>query len=562
MPVALALVALALAGCSSGGFGPWTLLTRAGELYKSPVGPDGGRIEVPAGDDMIGGLVVEVPAGALGEAAELSVQARPQVDPTVRALAEREPELHLAAVSYALDNAETGEIHPLYGPLFALSGAEFAGPQIVLGPDGAAFATPVEVRAPFAALGIGEGEAASAMPLARSADGTWEVVSDFSVDTATGVATARVSHFSVLQWIKNLIWSPVGVGTAYGSGAVKDALGRLPQNTLSSFAEGAVCSKQEPAANLKKIPGLPTLLDYLGFEAGAVRSGQERNLEKWITDQFQEARAGTRQYNSITLGQLFGKAMELTGGDIFQALVTAHNTLRDKRDSPSVQQMIENYRGDGGDERGARYHMFGMALYSFAYEYFLEKTNIVRESGQLVIGTEALDPRVVATIEESVVSGDIVSDVPEYAVDLQGAELGRQLYRQVRNAQRGDLVSRFSVNEACDGSGGGGGWAVYRITNYGSAKGGYLTVAEVGTEKDPPLLSGYPGGGLDPNLRVAMERLDASATFRTPEEAAKSLCGQLKDFFRPVLASFIQEGYFNGVEVGLDGIFVDQCPQR
>jgi hypothetical protein len=556
---ALALVALALAGCGSGGFGAWTLITKAGALYSSPLGPGGGRIEVPAGDEMIGGLVVEVPAGALGEAAELSVQARPHLDASVRSLAEREPELHLAAVAYALDNAQTSEIHPLYGPLFALSAAEFAGPQIALGPDGAAFTTPVEVRAPLATLGIGEGEAASAMPLVRSADGTWEVLSDFSVDTAAGVATVRVTHFSVLQWLKNLVWSPVGVGTAYGSGAVKDALGRLPQNTLGSFAEGAVCSKQEPGANLSKVPGLPTLLDYLGFEAGSVRSGQEKSLEKWITDQFQEARAGTRQYNSITLGEVFGKAMELTGGDIFQALVTAHNTLRDKRDSPSVQEMIENYRGDGGDERGARYHMFGMALYSFAYEYFLERTNIVRNSGQLVIGTEALDPRVVATIEESVVSGDIVSDVTEYAVDLQGAELGRQLYRQVRNAQRGDLVSRFSVNEACDGS--GGGWAVYKITNYGSAKGGYLTVAELGTEKNPPLLSSYPGGGIDPNVRVVMERLDAAASFGTPDEAAKSLCGQLSGFFRPVLASFIQEGYFNGVEVGLDGIFVDQCPQ-
>ena len=72
---------------------------------------------------MIGGLVVEVPAGALGEAAELSVQARPQVDATVRSLAQREPGLHLAAVSYALDNAQTSAIHPLYGPLFALSAA-------------------------------------------------------------------------------------------------------------------------------------------------------------------------------------------------------------------------------------------------------------------------------------------------------------------------------------------------------------------------------------------------------------------------------------------------------
>jgi hypothetical protein len=361
-----------------------------------------------------------------------------------------------------------------------------------------------------------------------------------------------------MRWLRNLVAAPGNLFAVYAFDGVQRANEKLPQDAYERFARGAVCSGQEPRADLSGIPGLTKLLDYLGFEAQAVRSGQEDALKTWITDQYKEAKAGSRELNSISLGDVFGKAMELNGGDVFKSLVTAHNVLRDNRESRSVQDMIENYRGDGGDERGARYHMFGMALYSFAYEYFREKTNIVRESGQLVIGTEALDPRIVATLEESIVSGDILEDVTEYAVDLQGAALGRRLYQELRNSQSSELVSQFAIDPAACGSGGGGGWMVYRITNYGSAKGGYLTVAAAGAEKDPPLLSGFPGGGIDPELRAVLEPLDGS-THSSPEDAAKSICGSLTEFFRPALASFIQEAYYNGTEVALDTLFASQC---
>jgi hypothetical protein len=550
------LAALALlAACDGGGISQDSAAT---PRYVVTIGPEGGRIEVPASDEVIGGVGLSVPGDALAAEAEVSIQAKPSDAETPRQAAEREPELELALVKYALDNVDTGLMHPLWGPIFGLSSAEFAGPGLLLGPEGQEFATPVELEMPLETLGIDDPE--TALPLLRNDDGSWEVIEDFSVDEAKGIATVRVPHFSLMRWLRNLVSAPGQTAVVFASGAVQQARDRLPQDTFELFVQGAVCSGQEPSANLRNIPGLPTLLDYLGFEHGAVRTGQENSLKTWITDQFQEARAGNAQFNSISLADIFRKAMELNGGDVFQALVTAHNVLRDNRDSPSVQQMIENYRGDGGDERGARYHLFGMTLYSFAYEYFLERTNIARESGQLVIGTEALDPRVTATIEESIVSGDILTDVTEYAVDLQGAELGRQLYRQVRNAQTADLVSKFGVDtSACDQPIGGGGWAVYRITNYGSAEGGYLTVAEVGFEDDPPLLSSYPGGGIDPDLRVEAERVDASATFPSPEAAAQSLCGQLTDFFRPPLASFILEAKYNGVNTGVDTIFQAQC---
>ncbi|MEX0799865.1 MAG: hypothetical protein WD379_01445 [Dehalococcoidia bacterium] len=547
------LAALALAaGCKSGG-GDGDVM----RLHEVEVSAEGGRYEVDASDETLAGVVLDVPPGAVSDSMTITMSGSEQEGGSVAELAEAEPELHLAVVGYALDNIDTAAMHPLYGPLFALSSAEFAGPAIAFGPDGAEFGEPISVSMPLSTLGIDD--PTTALPMVQSADGSWEVA-DFSIDEDAGIATAEVAHFSVLKWLQNLVAAPGNLTALWAFDGVSTATAKLPQDTYEKFARGAVCSGQNPAANLTKIPGLPTLLDYLGFEASALSSGQEDTLKTWITDQYQEAGFGAREYNSISLGDIFGKAMELNGGDVFQSLVTAHNVLRDNRESRPVQDMIANYRGDGGDERGARYHMFGMALYSFAYEYFLEKTNIVRDSGQLVIGTEALDPRIVATIEESIVSGDILEDVTEYAVDLQGAALGRQLYRELRNSQTADLVSKYAIDPAaCGSAGGGGGWAVFRITNYGSAEGGYLTVAEVGAEKDPPLLSGYPGGGIDPEYRAVLEPLDASATFPTPEEAAKSLCGSLADFFRPALASFILEAYYNGTEVALDSIFESQC---
>lgn len=212
-----------------------------------------------------------------------------------------------------------------------------------------------------------------------------------------------------------------------------------------------VCANEEPDTILKDIPGLPTLLDYLGFEHGALRSGYESEMVNWIKGLYQDSLNGNAALNSITLDALFGRSMEVNRGDIFLSLVTVHNVLRDNRESRPVQDMIEKYRGDGGDERGARYHLFGMALYSFAYEHFMEiaqKNELGR--AQLVMGA-TLKPETVATLEESIVSGDIVSDVTEYAVDLQGAKIGRRLYREARIATISELADEYGVDESLCG---------------------------------------------------------------------------------------------------------------
>lgn len=436
-------LAIALAACG-GGSGE-----DAGDGSSS-----GQPVTISAGADQaaIAGSTLSVPAGATSDSTNITLSAQPASAraATPQAAVESEPAIHLGVTEYGMAHLDEGLMHPLYGPVLALGRAQFAGPGIELGPDGLVFSRPVTLRIPLSVLGIGD--AAGGLPLLRGRDGRWEVPENFTIDAAAGVATIELEHFSLLQWLRNSVFVPQQTAAIYATGAVQAALARLRQDNLQRFAKSALCSGQSPVANLDAIPPLPDLLDYLGFEQGALSTGHETALRQWIQVRHTEARAGQRQFNSITLERLFERSLQLTGGDVFRALVTAHNTLRDNRNLGSVQDMIENYRGDGGDERGARYHFFGMALYSFAYEHFQLKAQRLGYGGaQLVIGA-TMKPETVATVEEGVVSGDLVSDITEYAVDLQGAKLGRELFHRVRDLAPAALASSFGLDPAqCGG---------------------------------------------------------------------------------------------------------------
>lgn len=441
-------LAAALFGCGGSDGGSKGSSAGSGTIFTATISSEGGRITVPISDETIGGSLLSIPAGAISSETVISVQGDTLAwdGSPPRTIAENEPEVHLAVVAHALNHLDDALMHPLYGPLFGLSSAEFAGPAFLLEPAGQQFTEAVELTIPLSVLGIKNPE--TALPLLRSENGEWQVLDEFAIDMTAGIATVKVPHFSVLQWIRNLVVAPQRIAAVFAVGTVLEAHSRLPQDTFNKFVTGTVCSKFEPEVNLNKIPGLPTLLDYLAFEKVGLRSGHENELILWIRKQFDEARTGKLDFHSISLGELFQEAMKLNQGDIFLSLVTAHNALRDNRDSPSVQDMIENYRGDGGDEKGARYHFFGMALYSFAFEHFMELAkNRGYVGAQALIGI-ALRPEIAATIEESVVSGDIVSDVTEYAVDLQGAKIGRRLFREVFRSKISELASRFGVNPA------------------------------------------------------------------------------------------------------------------
>jgi hypothetical protein len=98
-----------------------------------------------------------------------------------------------------------------------------------------------------------------------------------------------------------------------------------------------------------------------------------------------------------------------------------------------VQNLIENVRGDGGDENGARYHLLGVAVYSFMYQH-------ARATGTAPFYIPS--PTTAVALEEAWVSGDIRTDAVEYAVDRRGAAFGRILYQdyQMIAAGQGDDI--------------------------------------------------------------------------------------------------------------------------
>ncbi|WP_201352055.1 hypothetical protein [Hydrogenimonas urashimensis] len=227
---------------------------------------------------------------------------------------------------------------------------------------------------------------------------------------------------------------------------VAQARAQLPQNTFGEFAEVLYCRSEAPDADADRIPSLVALINYLGFEKGRVESGTEEALLAWMRARADATARGESPEHGTTLAALFGEAASLSGGDIFLALVAAHNLLREHRRDASIQRALQNYRGDGGDESGARYHLFGMALYAFAYAYFSEHPDRASE-----IDIDLLDPERVALLAEGAVSGDILTDTMEYAVDLEGIELGRDLYENLMGRSLDQIAQSEDLNvSTCD----------------------------------------------------------------------------------------------------------------
>ncbi len=102
------------------------------------------------------------------------------------------------------------------------------------------------------------------------------------------------------------------------------------------------------------------------------------------------------------------------------------------------------------------------------------------------------------------------------------------------------------------------GFRAWRVTNYGSAPGGYITVRSADADEDPPLLSSFAGGGIDPENRAELSPVTEASP--TVEEVVDSLCDRVSGFFRPVLASFILQATFDGEIVSIDGVFQQRCP--
>ena len=402
-----------------------------GEATVATIGPDGGTVAIPDSDAIGGGITLQVPAGALAADTEVTISASPGRSGEILGLADEDTDVWSALANYALDSDNL--LHPVFGPLVLASLTEFTGPVIEFGPNALALNQSAVVTVPLDLVDFPEGTLP--VVLMEGVSG-WEVLDTATVDAAHGVLLFQVPHFSrsFIGRILGNLWSNPSASMLPGQ--YTQALATLAAGPVEGVTDGvmrAVLCSGTPNFNAAVLPSANTLFDYLGFETTRVSNapaGAQTRIEDALKARFAAAGGtSTTGPHDFTLEMLVQLAMTETGGDPFQALVLAHDVLRDNRNSPSIQNVMENVRGDNGDERGARYHLLGTAVYAFAYEHF-------RGTNQL--GTFwPPRPETVTRWEEAWVSGDIQTDTVEYAVDRMGAQLGRDLYREYTTVTAG-----------------------------------------------------------------------------------------------------------------------------
>jgi hypothetical protein len=421
------VVVLIAASCSGGG----DPLPLGGAGYSFGVDGDGAAYTVPPEGGSLAGVRVDVPSGAVsGDPIDIGIVPSTPY-PSIDVLADHEPGVFTALVEYSA-GMPVGEslTHPLYTPYFLIADAEPVGPAFEFTPAGTEFTAPITVTMPAGSLAIGDDEVG--LVLVRSEDGTWEAVP--VIVGADGAVTFEMDHFSGLSFWrigKNFLSNPLAAVSPTRLAAANRTIdaGSTPA-IIGALTQLAVCpggTGTEPHAGPELVPAsMLDLLNYLGRDRGEISPRADAisaELETWVEQQ--RIASGTAAPHSVRLADLFAMALERTEGGVFEALVATHALLRDNRTQPGqignpFYDALEPVRGDGGDEPGATYHLFGMAIYSFAYEYN-------RDTGRL--GTFIPDAETTARLEEGWVSGDLVSDAEEYVIDLRGAELGRELYQ-------------------------------------------------------------------------------------------------------------------------------------
>lgn len=417
--------------------------------HRFAAAPGGTQFEAPATDVQLSGLRIVVPPGALAKETELTVSAGLRTS-SVGALAEADPMFFYSFADYLVANLPPGSTDPTYTPLLAIAAAQPVGPALELGPHGQVFEVPVEIILPPDLVGeVGDDLLLTAL---RSASGTWEICDD--VTASGGTLRVPVSHFSDLKVIRvarNIISNPsAGVDPGWLA-AAQTKLGAAPlAATERAILRLLACEGSGLVrADQSKLPSnLADVLNYLGRDVGGIGDATAEQVIKGLEDYVdaqRRAQVAGGQRNSkhfVTMEALLEEALRLTKFDAFQALVAVHGVLRDNRTQEGqignpFQDALGLLRGDGGDEDGARYHYFGAAIYSFVYAHQRETVarlvaenplDLVPRMRNAAVSFVTPDPETTVRLEEAWVSGDIFSDVMEYAVNLQGAAFGRALY--------------------------------------------------------------------------------------------------------------------------------------
>jgi hypothetical protein len=341
---------------------------------------------------------------------------------TIADLGEGSQAAMLAVADYAMVS-EDSPLHPVYGPILMQTNSVISSRVIRIEPDGLQLDHTATLTLPVGDLDATDDDAF--MVLVESV-GDWEVIEPTEADTSGDRIEVPINHFSEVIVAKMLgdfvvdIYQDVINDLDAQQTASAGPLG----GQLATIRRSLLCGTTQTLAP-GQIPPLGTLLDYLGFESVRISTAPpDANIR--IRDHLRQAAdvaraAGNPRPHNIDLGTVVAMAMAETGNDVFQALVLAHDVLRDNRRDPRVQEVLANVRGDvGGDESGDRYHLLGMAVFAFAYEH-------QRATGNLSSWWLSPPPEVTAYIEEEWVSRGLSDDPVEFVIDRRGAGLGRNV---------------------------------------------------------------------------------------------------------------------------------------
>lgn len=283
-------------------------------------------------------------------------------------------------------------------------------------------------------------------------------------------STQTMSEMSMLDQVGGRLGQAAQNLKAVAGGSAHEGTAGIvdPEGQVHNFIHAGKCEGQETRLSPETIHSPAVLLPWLAFERGDLSTGLEPALHHWLvedyvlppvnrirtgmgleslvwTDVMGEPEAWARGvapahhavFNQelsavvavVDAPKIFAYSLGLAYGEVYLALLTAHNVRRTTRIDPGVQTVLVPLRHDNS---GAYYHLFGMATYAVAYDL----AGVSAESDIARAGLVLVSPEIVATIEETLISesaGDVGSDPTEYAIDLLGAQIGRAVAQVVQD---------------------------------------------------------------------------------------------------------------------------------
>ncbi|MCP3935659.1 MAG: hypothetical protein GY708_09845 [Actinomycetia bacterium] len=375
--------------------------------------------------DGLPGAELWVDTATLRQRSELAAWTTPGPQ-SVGVMLDRQPLLTVGLV----DSVEAADGDFIFAPAI-LDGVEMLGTRLHLGPSvSLTLNEPVSVHIPLASLGLTRDD--QVVVLLSDADGS-EVAPTQIVGDELWV---DVRHFSWLDFmlprkldrILDNMWENPFLDTGdYAQGLLDVERGPLDERMETIY--DSMCSRDDLRFETELTTSLDAMLTSLGFYhqvgAGGGYTGGAAGTS-WLKQRVEQLakRDGDR---SVSMSDLFSNALDYTNGDVFQALALSHDTLAvaPRPANPTMEtpfmKALERILPDepGFDQYGARYHVFGAAVYAFMFEH-------AKSNG--TAGWFSVKPDTSVALEEAWVSGDIRSDPEEYALDRRGVELGRRLF--------------------------------------------------------------------------------------------------------------------------------------